>query len=90
MLPGGCTLEGIAAFMRARLDCCEGEGRSLKVMVLAGAGVSVAAGIPDFRSPKTGLYASEVRCEFAQPALSPPLLSCLWLAARNPRKGTIT
>lgn len=32
------------------------DGNIKKVVVLSGAGVSVAAGIPDFRTPGTGLY----------------------------------
>ena len=32
------------------------SGKAKNIMVLSGAGVSVAAGIPDFRTPGTGLY----------------------------------
>lgn len=33
-----------------------GKGEYKRVVVMVGAGVSVAAGIPDFRSPGSGLY----------------------------------
>merc|ERR1719201_2946383 len=41
-------LAGFAAYVKAK-DC-------RRIVVMAGAGVSTAAGIPDFRSPGTGLY----------------------------------
>jgi len=42
------TLEGIADYIKF--------GKCKKIIVLTGAGISVAAGIPDFRTPGTGLY----------------------------------
>ena len=47
------NLSGIAEYIRA------GKARSVTVMV--GAGISTSAGIPDFRSPDTGLYANLAR-----------------------------
>eukprot|EP01114_Cavostelium_apophysatum_P016490 TRINITY_DN4701_c0_g1_i1.p1 TRINITY_DN4701_c0_g1~~TRINITY_DN4701_c0_g1_i1.p1 ORF type:complete len:422 (+),score=124.93 TRINITY_DN4701_c0_g1_i1:1350-2615(+) len=53
VLKGNPTLEGIAQRIT--------EGRSKKIVVLSGAGISVSAGIPDFRSPHTGLYSAEMK-----------------------------
>ncbi|KYQ94147.1 NAD(+)-dependent deacetylase [Tieghemostelium lacteum] len=44
----GNTLEGISEYILS--------GKCKNIILLTGAGISVASGIPDFRSPKTGLY----------------------------------
>lgn len=49
------NLDGLAEYIRA------GKARSITVMV--GAGISTSAGIPDFRSPDTGLYANLARLD---------------------------
>ncbi|KDN70778.1 putative Sir2 family protein [Colletotrichum sublineola] len=47
------TLEAVAEYIKS--------GNVKKVAVMTGAGISTAAGIPDFRSPGTGLYANLAR-----------------------------
>jgi hypothetical protein len=42
------TIESVASYIKS--------GGCRKIIVMTGAGVSVAAGIPDFRTPGTGLY----------------------------------
>nr|CCD12889.1 unnamed protein product [Trypanosoma congolense IL3000] len=46
---GEPTFEGLAQYIR--------KNNISKIVVMAGAGISVSAGIPDFRSPNVGLYA---------------------------------
>jgi len=49
----GRTVEALAEYMNS--DRCK------RIVVMTGAGISTSAGIPDFRSPDTGLYANLAR-----------------------------
>lgn len=54
------TLEGLAAYIKER--------NVTKILVLVGAGASVAAGIPDFRSVNTGIYANLEKYNLEDPS----------------------
>ncbi|XP_008051105.1 NAD-dependent protein deacetylase sirtuin-3, mitochondrial [Carlito syrichta] len=56
---GKLSLEDIAALIQARV--CQ------RVVVMVGAGISTPSGIPDFRSPGSGLYSNLQRYDIPYP-----------------------
>lgn len=52
-------VEGIAEYIK--------EGKAKKIICMCGAGVSVSAGIPDFRTPGSGLYSKLEKYNLPRP-----------------------
>ncbi|KAK3336090.1 DHS-like NAD/FAD-binding domain-containing protein [Cercophora scortea] len=53
------SLDAVADYIKS--------GKVRRIVVMTGAGISTAAGIPDFRSPETGLYANLAKLNLPEP-----------------------
>jgi NAD-dependent SIR2 family protein deacetylase len=48
-------------------DCLTTAGKAKRIVCMCGAGLSVSAGIPDFRTPGTGLYSNLQKFDLPYP-----------------------
>jgi hypothetical protein len=76
-LHGELNIEGLATFMLNKKRC-------KKIIVMAGAGISVSAGIPDFRSIQTGIYEQIKRYPASRSLTSPQDLFDINFFRQNP------
>lgn len=59
LLDHDCSVRAIAEYIKA--------GKARRIVVMCGAGISVSAGIPDFRTPGTGLYSNLQKYKLPRP-----------------------
>jgi NAD-dependent histone deacetylase SIR2 len=63
------------------------ERRFRKIVLMTGAGISTSAGIPDFRSPETGLFAQLSKYDLPFPEVGEAERTCL--SALTPRRPSL-
>ena len=56
------SVDGIVEYIKS--------GKATKIITMAGAGISTSAGVPDFRSPVTGLYSNLQKYNLPDPQAS--------------------
>ena len=65
--PSGPTPPLLPSFTLDAIASLISSGRARRLIVLTGAGISVSCGIPDFRTPGTGLYSNLQRFNLPDP-----------------------
>ncbi len=70
------SFSGIVDYIRS--------GKAKHIVTMAGAGISTSAGIPDFRSPETGVYAN-MKSKFGDAITDPTDVFSIEFFQKDPR-----